>query len=62
MKVESHVCDALAQGAEIVARERRHAPGGSFYEPTVFTGAKQAMPHWAGRDLWTCGSYFQFLD
>ena len=34
-KVESHVADAVAKGARLVAGGRRHALGGTFYEPTV---------------------------
>ncbi|MCA6215559.1 NAD-dependent succinate-semialdehyde dehydrogenase [Ideonella sp. B7] len=42
-KVEEHVADALAQGAAVRLGGRRHALGGSFYEPTILTGATQAM-------------------
>jgi len=34
-KVESHVADAVAKGARLVAGGKRHALGGTFYEPTV---------------------------
>lgn len=34
-KVERHVADALAQGARVLTGGRRHALGGTFYEPTV---------------------------
>jgi succinate-semialdehyde dehydrogenase/glutarate-semialdehyde dehydrogenase len=37
-KVEDHVADALAKGAAIACGGRRHALGGTFYEPTVLTG------------------------
>jgi succinate-semialdehyde dehydrogenase/glutarate-semialdehyde dehydrogenase len=42
-KVESHVSDALAQGAKVATGGRRHALGGNFYEPTVLTGVTGAM-------------------
>ncbi len=42
-KVESHVSDALAQGARVATGGRRHALGGNFYEPTVLTGVTGAM-------------------
>ncbi|MCQ3934573.1 MAG: succinate-semialdehyde dehydrogenase (NADP(+)), partial [Gammaproteobacteria bacterium] len=42
-KVEAHIADALAQGARILVGGRRHALGGSFFEPTVLTGATPAM-------------------
>ncbi len=34
-KVERHVADALAHGARLVCGGKRHARGGSYYEPTV---------------------------
>jgi succinate-semialdehyde dehydrogenase/glutarate-semialdehyde dehydrogenase len=42
-KVEEHVADALAKGAEIVTGGKRHSLGGSFFEPTVLTGATRDM-------------------
>jgi len=36
-KVERHVADALARGARLACGGKRHARGGSFYEPTVLT-------------------------
>jgi succinate-semialdehyde dehydrogenase/glutarate-semialdehyde dehydrogenase len=34
-KVETHVADALTKGAKLVVGGKRHALGGTFYEPTV---------------------------
>ena len=42
-KVEEHIADATSKGAKIVAGGRRHALGGTFFEPTVLTGATPAM-------------------
>jgi succinate-semialdehyde dehydrogenase/glutarate-semialdehyde dehydrogenase len=42
-KVEEHVADARAKGAEIVTGGRRHSLGGSFYEPTVLAGGTRDM-------------------
>jgi succinate-semialdehyde dehydrogenase/glutarate-semialdehyde dehydrogenase len=42
-KVEEHVADARAKGAEVLAGGRRHALGGLFYEPTVLAGATADM-------------------
>lgn len=42
-KVERHVADALAVGATLVAGGRRHALGGTYYEPTVLTGVTDTM-------------------
>ena len=42
-KVEAFVADAKSKGAEVVTGGGRHAKGGTFFEPTVMTGATQAM-------------------
>ena len=42
-KVESHVADALDQGARIAHGGRRHALGGNFYEPTVLLDVTPGM-------------------
>ena len=42
-KVESHVADALAGGARVMVGGRRHALGGTFYEPTVIADVTAAM-------------------
>ena len=42
-KVEAHIADALGKGAVLMAGGRRHALGGSFFEPTVVAGATGAM-------------------
>jgi succinate-semialdehyde dehydrogenase/glutarate-semialdehyde dehydrogenase len=42
-KVEAHVADALERGAKLLCGGRRHARGGSFYEPTVLGEATPAM-------------------
>jgi succinate-semialdehyde dehydrogenase / glutarate-semialdehyde dehydrogenase len=34
-KVEEHIADALRKGARVVAGGKRHALGGSYFEPTV---------------------------
>ena len=36
-KVEEHVADAIAKGAKVAMGGKRHALGGTFYEPTVLT-------------------------
>jgi len=42
-KVERHLQDALSKGAKVAAGGRRHALGGTFFEPTVLTGATPQM-------------------
>ena len=42
-KVEQHVADAKGKGARVVIGGKRHALGGTFYEPTVLANATTAM-------------------
>jgi succinate-semialdehyde dehydrogenase/glutarate-semialdehyde dehydrogenase len=42
-KVETHVADALGKGAKALTGGKRHALGGTFYEPTVLVDAKPSM-------------------
>lgn len=42
-KVESHVADAVAQGARIASGGQRHKLGGNFYEPTVLLDVTPGM-------------------
>jgi succinate-semialdehyde dehydrogenase/glutarate-semialdehyde dehydrogenase len=42
-KIEQHIADALAKGGQLVTGGKRHALGGTFFEPTVITGASQHM-------------------
>ena len=42
-KVESHVQDAVSKGARIVVGGKRHALGGSFFEPTIVAGVTSEM-------------------
>ncbi len=42
-KVEAHVADAVALGASVATGGSRHALGGTFYTPTVLTGATSQM-------------------
>jgi succinate-semialdehyde dehydrogenase/glutarate-semialdehyde dehydrogenase len=42
-KVEQHVADAVDKGARIALGGKRHALGGTFYEPTVLTGVTASM-------------------
>ena len=37
-KVEEHIADVLASGGKVVTGGKRHALGGTFFEPTVVTG------------------------
>ncbi len=42
-KVEEHIADALSRGARLVTGGARHALGGTFFQPTVLTGATREM-------------------
>jgi succinate-semialdehyde dehydrogenase / glutarate-semialdehyde dehydrogenase len=42
-KVEEHLADAQARGARIAIGGKRHALGGTFYEPTVLTNVSPEM-------------------
>jgi len=42
-KVEEHVADAVARGGRILAGGRRHALGGTFFEPTVIADVTPEM-------------------
>jgi succinate-semialdehyde dehydrogenase / glutarate-semialdehyde dehydrogenase len=42
-KVEEHIADAQALGAKVVLGGKRHALGGSFFEPTILTGVTPKM-------------------
>jgi succinate-semialdehyde dehydrogenase/glutarate-semialdehyde dehydrogenase len=43
VKVEEHVADATALGAHVTTGGKRHALGGTFYEPTVLTDVTPEM-------------------
>jgi succinate-semialdehyde dehydrogenase/glutarate-semialdehyde dehydrogenase len=42
-KVEEHIADVLAGGGKVVTGGKRHALGGTFFEPTVVTGVTPEM-------------------
>ncbi len=42
-KVVQHVQDAVAKGARVMTGGKRHALGGTFFEPTVLAGVKKGM-------------------
>ena len=42
-KVEAHVADAFEKGAKALTGGKRHALGGTFYEPTVLVEASRSM-------------------
>jgi succinate-semialdehyde dehydrogenase/glutarate-semialdehyde dehydrogenase len=42
-KVEEHLADALAKGGQIASGGKRHALGGTFFQPTIVTNVKPNM-------------------
>jgi succinate-semialdehyde dehydrogenase / glutarate-semialdehyde dehydrogenase len=42
-KVEEHIADAVAKGAKVALGGKRHALGGTFFEPTILTGVTPKM-------------------
>jgi succinate-semialdehyde dehydrogenase/glutarate-semialdehyde dehydrogenase len=42
-KVQRHLDDAVAKGAQIIAGGKPHALGGYFFEPTILTGVTREM-------------------
>ena len=42
-KVEEHIADATSKGGKVLTGGKRHSLGGTFYEPTIITGATQDM-------------------
>jgi succinate-semialdehyde dehydrogenase/glutarate-semialdehyde dehydrogenase len=42
-KVEQHVADAVSRGAQIAHGGKRHALGGTFYQPTIVTNVTNDM-------------------
>lgn len=59
-KAEEHVADALEKGARLVAGGKRHALGGSFFEPTVLADAKAGMKIFAEETFSPVAPVFRF--
>ncbi len=61
-KVEAHVRDAVAQGARVVLGGKRHAMGGTFYEPTVLADVTVAMQLAQEETFGPVAPLFRFFD
>ena len=61
-KVESHVADALAKGAKIACGGKRHALGGTFYEPTILTNVADDMTIATEETFGPVAALFRFQD
>jgi len=42
-KIEEHIADAIAKGGTVIEGGKRHALGGSYFEPTIVRGATRDM-------------------
>ena len=61
-KVEEHIADALDQGAKVLVGGKRHALGGSFFEPTVLGEAKASMKLARDETFGPLAPLFRFSD
>jgi succinate-semialdehyde dehydrogenase / glutarate-semialdehyde dehydrogenase len=61
-KVEAHIADAVAKGAEIAVGGQRHALGQTFFEPTVLTGVTASMDLAQAETFGPLAPVFRFAD
>ncbi|MGE8064827.1 NAD-dependent succinate-semialdehyde dehydrogenase [Pseudomonas sp. NPDC089569] len=61
-KVEQHVSDALGKGAKVLCGGRRHALGGTFYEPTILAEASADMLIAQDETFGPVAACFRFKD
>jgi len=61
-KVEQHVGDALEKGAKLMCGGRRHALGGTFFEPTVLAEANPQMLIASEETFGPVAACFRFRD
>ncbi len=59
-KVEAHVQDALARGAELILGGKRHALGGNFYEPTILGNVPREADIFRDETFGPVGPIFRF--
>ncbi len=61
-KVEEHVADAVSKGARVVEGGKRHALGGTFYEPTVLSEVTAEMAIAREETFGPVAALFRFRD
>jgi succinate-semialdehyde dehydrogenase/glutarate-semialdehyde dehydrogenase len=61
-KVEEHIADALSKGAELVTGGKRHALGGSFFEPTLLRNVTKEMKVAREETFGPVAPVFRFTD
>ena len=59
-KIERHVADARAKGAEVLTGGGRHALGGTYFEPTVLTGMTPEMKMFREETFGPVAGLFRF--
>ena len=62
VKVEAHIADAVAKGAKIAIGGKRHALGGTFFEPTILTGVTPDMMVTNDETFGPVAPLFRFTD
>jgi succinate-semialdehyde dehydrogenase/glutarate-semialdehyde dehydrogenase len=61
-KVELHIADATAKGAQLVAGGSRHSLGGTFFEPTLLSGVTTEMAVTREETFGPVAPLFRFKD
>ncbi|WP_250633943.1 NAD-dependent succinate-semialdehyde dehydrogenase [Pinirhizobacter soli] len=61
-KVEEHLRDASSKGAKVIAGGKRHALGGTFFEPTVLTDVTPDMAVASEETFGPLAPLFRFKD
>jgi succinate-semialdehyde dehydrogenase/glutarate-semialdehyde dehydrogenase len=61
-KIEEHIEDATSKGAKVIAGGKRHALGGTFFEPTVLTGVTPSMAVAREETFGPLSPLFRFKD
>ena len=61
-KVEAHIEDALARGAQLVTGGARHPLGGTFFQPTILTGVPRTADIFREETFGPAAALFRFHD
>ncbi|MFN8682375.1 NAD-dependent succinate-semialdehyde dehydrogenase [Paracoccus sp. P2] len=61
-KTEDHIADAVAKGGKVLAGGKRHALGGTFFEPTVIGDAHKGMKVAREETFGPMAPIFRFKD
>ena len=61
-KVEEHISDAIAKGAKVLTGGKRHALGGTFFEPTVLANVNTTMKVTKEETFGPVAPLFRFKD